>query len=346
MARPLPLSIQDHLIPWRSLPWPLSWPDIFRREAPLELEIGFGNGEFLRWSAGERPGVDHVGIEVSWAGATRLFKRLDADGLTNARALVAEAEVALTHLFEPGILAAVVVNHPCPWPKARHISRRLLQPSFLALLASRMAPGAPLTVVTDHAEYAAWLTEILEGQAWFRSRHGTTTVPSIPGRPTTKYQEKAMAQGIPIHFFEWEKVHDPDLPPPTPLDPERHMPTMTLSGPLDGEHPFEGFEPLSHHETHRGVETVVRLTSVYRRETVPPRTWLVEALVQEGALRQEFALLVAERRSGDLLVKPSQLGRPHPTHGVKRAIHLVGTWLRERHPGLELESQNLGIDPA
>src|SRR6516225_4645052 len=43
---------------------PLSWKDIFGREAPVVLDIGCGNGRFLIGSAVWRPDHDHFGIDV------------------------------------------------------------------------------------------------------------------------------------------------------------------------------------------------------------------------------------------------------------------------------------------
>ena len=77
MPRPLSRSLEDHVLDWRASSWPVAWPTVFGREAPLALEIGFGNGQFLVEQAAEHPERDHVGIELSWSGATRLFKRID-----------------------------------------------------------------------------------------------------------------------------------------------------------------------------------------------------------------------------------------------------------------------------
>ena len=178
-----------------------------------------------------RPGRDHVGIELSWTAATHLFRRLQAAELTNVRALLGDAEELVRHNFVAGQLDEVFVNHPCPWPKSRHVVRRLLARSFLALLAERMRPGAKLTVVTDHADYARWLGGELAAQSALVSCHATAEVASLPERTPTKYQLKAMAQGIPIHYFEWRKADGANDAPATPeRAAEISMPTLILAG--------------------------------------------------------------------------------------------------------------------
>jgi len=206
MSRPLPHALHDHVVPWRNEDWPIAWEAVFGRSAPLALEIGFGGGEFLAEQAVLHPERNHLGIELSWVSATRLFRRLEQAGITNVKVLLAEADAAVSLFFAPASLAEVFINPPCPWPKARHGERRLARPDFLALLAERMEIGARLTLVTDHAEYAIWSAEVLETQDALVSCHPTTEVDSIPGHTPTRYQEKAMAQGIPIHFFEWQKA--------------------------------------------------------------------------------------------------------------------------------------------
>ena len=346
MPQPLSTSVQRNVFEWRSAAWPVRWRDVFARDAPLVLEIGFGNGQFLVDQAVARPDRDHIGIELSWSGATRLFKRVRKANVENARALLINADVALRELFTTESLHEVFVNHPCPWPKARHIGRRLLQPEGLALLVDRMVPGARLTVVTDHAEYAEWLSDVLSSQDALASCHASIEVDSIPGRSPTKYQLKAMAQGIPIHYFEWKRERAPSgafdglfaSPPAT-----SPMLSITLRGSLEPSDLFREFTPQVLRETHDGVEVVVRLIAVYRRENSRDASaWMVEVLVQEDGLRQEFAVMTTERRDGRVLIKLSGLGRPHPTHGVKRAIFGIAAWLRERHPELEVEHENVG----
>jgi tRNA (guanine-N7-)-methyltransferase len=345
MARPHSLSLQEYVLAWPQRPWPIDWAEAFGRAAPLALEIGFGNGAFLEVEARTHPERDHLGIELSWTAATHLFRRLARERLTNVRVLLGEAEALVRHLFAPRTLAEVFINHPCPWPKARHHERRLLTRAFLALLAERMQPGAPLTVVTDHAEYAAWLADELAATSALVSRHATAEVDAIEGRAPTKYQLRAMAAGLRIHYFQWQKRGPAGPPrPPEPLPPrprELPMTTLTLRGARAEAEPLAGFHPLVFREEARGIPVVVRLEAAYRRLDRP--IWLVEALVIEGTLSQPFGIDVIARGT-ELLLKPSLLGQPHPTHGVKRALWCLARWLTSRNPDLSVLNESLGLD--
>jgi tRNA (guanine-N7-)-methyltransferase len=340
MLPPLSQQIVRHLVPWKERAWPLDWAEVFGRSAPLALEIGFGNGAFLEREARAHPERDHVGIELSWIAATHLFRRLERAELANVRVLLGDAELLLGVAFRTGELAEVFLNHPCPWPKARHQRRRLFDPGFVARLADRMAIGARLTLVTDHAEFADWARASLESQSALASCHPTSEVDAIPGREPTKYEQKARARGERIRYFEWRKRAEPATPPAlVHHEPVDTMLSVNLRGAYAEDRLFAGFDEHSSKETERGVQVVVRLRAVYRRSD--GASWLVETLVVEDGLQQELGLLVLARPGG-LRIQLAELGRPHPTYGVRRSLALLADWLRARHPELELEHHNLG----
>ena len=352
----LPLSRElEYVIDWRALPWPPDWNALFGREAPLCLEIGFGTGTFTAHQAAQHPERNHVAIELSWSAARRLLPRLWKRDLENVRVLLIDAKLALQHLFQPESLCEVFANHPCPWPKARHEERRLFTPAFLDILTSRMRMGSKLTIVTDHADYSQWVGERLHEHTALESCHPETEVADILDHMPTKYQLKAMAEGIPIHYFEWQKARAVEVQLPAPhrdvvdgTAPEERrtwlnsMPTISLRGDYDRNKLFGDSWPVTFQETIDNIPVVCRLESAFRREK--PAMWLVECFVTEGNLRQEFAILVIERKQKELFVKLSGLGRPHPTYGVKRAVAALGKVLLDRTPGLSIVHENLGAD--
>jgi hypothetical protein len=119
------------------------------------------------------------------------------------------------------------------------------------------------------------------------------------------------------------------------------MPTLTLSGEVAHGELFRGFRPALFRERHQGVEVVVKLEAVYRSCDAP--VWLLETLVQEDRLRQQFGIDVVAR-GATLLLKPSVLGQPYPTHGVKRAVWCAARWLRCRHGSLAVQQESLGLE--
>jgi tRNA (guanine-N7-)-methyltransferase len=186
--------------------------NVFARSAPKFLEIGFGMGETTAQIAAAHPQNDYIGVEVHTPGVGGLLRLIDAQQLTNIRIIQHDAVEVVTHMIAPGSLSGIHIFFPDPWPKKRHHKRRLLQPAFVHLLASRLQTGAYLHVATDWENYAS---QILQGLAaeplLVNSADGFTPRPAY--RPRTKFESRGLKLGHGV----WDIVfrargQDPDNP--------------------------------------------------------------------------------------------------------------------------------------
>jgi len=178
-------------------PWPVFEPTPFRPwkslqplTGPVGVEIGFGDGRFLKALARENPTRLWVGIEVSGHAILKALRRVKREKLFNVMLLKGDARTLLVTRFAPGAIVEAYINFPDPWPKKRHNERRLVQEDFIRLLASRMAEGGELQIASDHP--AVW-----EGMEALRDLEFFQEVPPREG-PRTKYEEKWLRQGRPI----------------------------------------------------------------------------------------------------------------------------------------------------
>ena len=186
-------------------PAPLDLAAAFGRAAPTVLEIGFGMGETTAAIAQSRPDVNFLAIDVFAAGCGALAKRIDELGLDHVRVMQHDAVEVVRDMLAPGVLAGVHVFFPDPWPKARHHKRRLIAPPFVALLASRMAPGGYLHCATDWHNYAEQMLQVLGAQPQLANLHaGYAPAPRNPlaARPTTKFH----ARGARLGHGVWDLV--------------------------------------------------------------------------------------------------------------------------------------------
>jgi tRNA (guanine-N7-)-methyltransferase len=166
----------------------------FARSAPKFLEIGFGMGETTAQIAAEHPQNDYLGIEVHTPGVGGLLRLIEAQRLTNIRIVQHDAVEVVTHMIPAASLSGIHVFFPDPWPKTRHHKRRLLQPVFVRLLATRLRAGAYLHVATDWEEYAAQILEVLSGEALLvNSVEGFAPRPDY--RPLTKFESRGLKLG-------------------------------------------------------------------------------------------------------------------------------------------------------
>jgi len=173
---------------------PLDFREVFGRAAPVVAEVGFGMGETTARIAHENPGTDYLAIEVHGPGVGSLLKRLDAEGLSNVRVIQHDAVEVLRHMVPEDSLAAMHVFFPDPWPKKRHHKRRLLQPQFAALAASRLVPGGVLHVATDWQEYAEHVLAVL-GDTRSLENTARQFAARPAWRPETKFERRGAALG-------------------------------------------------------------------------------------------------------------------------------------------------------
>ncbi|WP_018233048.1 tRNA (guanosine(46)-N7)-methyltransferase TrmB [Thioalkalivibrio thiocyanodenitrificans] len=167
---------------------------IFGRSAPITLEIGFGNGESLAAMAQAAPERDFLGIEVHRPGVGHLLQRIEALGLTNLRVMCHDAVEVLKHRIPPGSLDTVQIFFPDPWHKKRHHKRRIIQPAFVALLATRIRPGGTLHLATDWEDYAQHMLEVMRGSGAFRNT-AEGFAPRPAHRPPTRFEQRGQRLG-------------------------------------------------------------------------------------------------------------------------------------------------------
>lgn len=178
---------------------------VFGRRAQRVVEIGFGNGEALRFAAGQQPHRDLIGIEVHRPGVGRLLNALAEDGRDHVRVYCHDAVEVLHNEIAPGALDEVRIYFPDPWHKKRHHKRRLVQPEFVALLVSRIRVGGLLHLATDWEGYAEHMFDVLEATPGLRNRLGPRQAAPRPDwRPSTHFEQR----GVRLGHGVWDLLYD------------------------------------------------------------------------------------------------------------------------------------------
>ena len=192
----------------------------FGRVAPLVVEIGSGTGDAVVQGARARPGTNFLAVEVYRPGLAATVTKIVHHDLTNVRLVQADAMQVLEHMVGRQSVAEIWVFFADPWHKVRHHKRRLVNPGFAELAASRLALGGTLRLATDWADYARQMRDVLAACGSLTNPYGgevtpphtpdgrnpvdpgTGFAPRFEGRVMTRFEQKALALGHTIYDLE------------------------------------------------------------------------------------------------------------------------------------------------
>lgn len=132
---------------------PLNLREVFPREAPLEVDIGCGDGAYLAALAQQNPEHNYLGIERLAGRIRSACNRIARQRLANVRVLLIEASYAVAYLLPPQSIAAFHILFPDPWPKRRHKRRRVVDHEFFESLGRALVPGGAVRIATDQHDY-------------------------------------------------------------------------------------------------------------------------------------------------------------------------------------------------
>ncbi len=198
----------ERLLPRFGIPQgegPLDLAALFGNPRPVTLEIGFGDGESLAAMAEAAPGLNFLGVEVHRPGLGHLLRRIEEKGLSNVRVAYGDAVELLARRIGPASLDRILLFFPDPWPKGRHHKRRLVQPAFADVLATRLRPEGIWHLATDWADYAAHMREVLEAHPAFENVHGPGAF--APVRPAWRPETKFERRGLRLGHGVWDMVY-------------------------------------------------------------------------------------------------------------------------------------------
>ena len=184
--------------------------ELFGGERPVVLEIGFGMGEATARMAAQDPETGILAVDVHTPGQGNLLNLADQNGLTNIRVGNGDAIILLREMLTPDSLAGLRVYFPDPWPKKRHHKRRLIQPEFLTLAATRLRPGALVHCATDWEPYAEQMLEVLSAHPDFENTQPDGGYAPRPDfRPLTRFEGQGLDKGHVVNDLLFRRVpHD------------------------------------------------------------------------------------------------------------------------------------------
>ncbi len=179
---------------------------IFGRDAPVVLEIGFGMGTSLLQMAQAAPEKNFIGIEVHRPGVGKLLHDMADAGVDNVRVYCDDAVDVLQQCIADESLDAVQIFFPDPWHKTRHHKRRLIQPEFVQLLHRKLKKEGVLHIATDWQNYAEHILAVMQAAPNFRNRAESDYSPRPAHRPKTKFEQRGERLGHGVWDILFAKI--------------------------------------------------------------------------------------------------------------------------------------------
>lgn len=176
--------------------------EIFDRPAPLEVDIGCGEGAFIFAMAANHPERNFLGIERLVGRVSTVCRVAAHRRLANIRVMRVESAYVLTHLLPLASVAVAHVLFPDPWPKRYHHPRRLIQAEFMQSLHGVIEPGGELRVKTDDLPYFQWMEKVFAQSSGFERLEW----PEDPDYPVTNFERRFLAKGLPIYRARLRKI--------------------------------------------------------------------------------------------------------------------------------------------
>ena len=177
---------------------PLKIEEIFGRHAPLEVDLGCGDGTLIATLAARHPHRNFLGIE-RLAGRVRSACHKAKD--PNVRIVRIDTAYAVRYLLPAGSVAVFYLRFPDPWPKRRHHRRRIVKGEFLDAIIRALAPGGLLRIATDEKDYFTQIEEAARREARF------SLATDLNGElPPTTFEKRFLAAAQPIYRLDLRKT--------------------------------------------------------------------------------------------------------------------------------------------
>jgi len=193
---------------------PLDLLAIFGRVAPLQVDLGCGDGSFLCELALRYSEKNFLGTE-RLVGRVAKSCRKSAE-LENVRVLNVESSYAVRYLLPAGSVETFYLLFPDPWPKRRHHRRRIVTKAFLESTHRTLENGGVLQIATDQLDYSRQIERLAQASSLQVSENLDGLKPPSLRRetssdgngdlPLTKFERRFSALGAPIYRLTLRKM--------------------------------------------------------------------------------------------------------------------------------------------
>ena len=182
---------------------------VFGRQAPLVVEVGFGMGNSLLQQLQSMPDHDFIGIEVHLPGVGKLLCEAGDLNLDNLRVYRDDAVEVLNQCLPDASIDLFQLFFPDPWPKKKHHKRRIVQPPFVETVRKKLKIGGRFHLATDWEAYAEHMRDVMNAAPGYKNTapEGQDFVPRPESRPLTKFEQRGEKLGHGVWDLIYQRVN-------------------------------------------------------------------------------------------------------------------------------------------
>ena len=176
------------------------WKSVFNNKNKIYLEIGMGKGSFLIEHARRNKNVNYIGFEKYPSVLLNALETIENENLTNIKIICADA-YKVDEIFYKEI-SKLYLNFSDPWPKKRHIKRRLTSDVFLKKYNSKFKGLKVIEQKTDNDELFNFSLESYKLNHYIVVKKNTNYFDDI----RTEYENKFISKGKNINYVKVIKI--------------------------------------------------------------------------------------------------------------------------------------------
>lgn len=176
------------------------WKSVFNNKNKIYLEIGMGKGSFLIEHARRNKNVNYIGFEKYPSVLLNALETIENENLTNIKIICADA-YKVDEIFYKEI-SKLYLNFSDPWPKKRHIKRRLTSDVFLKKYNSIFKGLKVIEQKTDNDELFNFSLESYKLNHYIVVKKNTNYFDDI----RTEYENKFISKSKNINYVKVIKI--------------------------------------------------------------------------------------------------------------------------------------------
>jgi len=171
----------------------INFDTLFKRRAPVIMDIGVGIGDTTISHAQTHPENNYLAIEVHRPGIGQLLNRIELNNLVNIKIINYDVVNVLQEQIPSHSISQIFIFFPDPWPKKRHHKRRLINSQLLELIKICLTKHGRLHIATDWKDYAEHIQQLCNSDLeLINLADNNHSAPRPNWRTNTRYESRGL----------------------------------------------------------------------------------------------------------------------------------------------------------